>query len=78
MGVKLHTLMQSKGIPNQSLVVHPRVPAQVRNQILQTLLSWRYSEQGRKLLDTMNTKGFVELRDSEYDIIRSFVREMNK
>jgi len=78
MGVKLRTLMRSEGIPNQSLVVHPRVPEQIRNQIRQTFLSWRYSEQGRKLLDTMNTKGFVELRDSEYDVIRSFVRKMNK
>ena len=77
MGIKLRTLLRSEGIPNQSLVVHPRVPEQVRKKILQTLLSWRYFEKGRNLLKPMNTKGFVELRDSEYDIVRKFVRELN-
>jgi len=78
MGVKFRTIMRSEGFPNQSLVVHPRVPGHVRNQIRQTVMSWRYSEQGQKLLDNMNTQGFVEIKDSEYDIVRSFVREMNK
>jgi phosphonate transport system substrate-binding protein len=78
MGLKFRTIMRSEGIPNQSMVVHPRVSEQVRNQIRQILLSWSSSEKGRKLLGLMNTKGFVELKDSEYDIVRSFVQQMKK
>ncbi len=78
MGVKFRAIMRSETVPNQSVVVHPRVSEQERNRLRETLLSWRYSETGRKLLDLMNTKGFVEFKDSEYDTVRSFVREMNK
>jgi phosphonate transport system substrate-binding protein len=77
MGVKLRTLLRSEGIPNQSLMVHPRVSEQDRSNIRQTLLSWRYSEKGRNLLNSMSTKGFVEFSDSEYDTVRNFVRELN-
>ncbi len=76
MGVKLRTLLGSRGIPNQALLVHPRVPLSDRDRLRQEFLSWRFSIQGQNFLRALNSQGFVEVDDSEYDIVREFVREL--
>ena len=70
MGVKLRTLVRTEGVPNRSLAVHPRVPESDRAKIRQTFLSLSPG-----LLQSMNTVGFVDVVDREYDIIRSIARE---
>jgi len=75
MKVKLRPLLRSQASPNRTLVVHPRVTQQKRDRIKQAFLSWRSSETGKALLQAINTKGFVEVNDGEFDLIRDLVRE---
>ncbi len=58
MGVKFRTLLETPGIPNLALVVHPRVPEQDRDRIKQAILSWSDTESGQALLGNMQTKKF--------------------
>ena len=77
MGVNFRTLFRSESVPNQALLVHPRVPQTERSRIMQAFLSLGDTTQGQTLLKSLNSKGFIAIDDSEYDSVRSFVREMN-
>ncbi|MDJ0833828.1 MAG: phosphate/phosphite/phosphonate ABC transporter substrate-binding protein [Gammaproteobacteria bacterium] len=76
MQLRLRVLMRTSSIPGISLVVHPRIPQQDRQQIEQLFLSLNDNETGRDLLQRMRTGGFIRTLDREYDIVRSFVAEI--
>jgi len=78
MNLKLRTILQSDAIPNLSLVVHPRVPEATRNKIAEELISWVDTEKGQELLSNMQTREFVRIDDKEYDVVRQFLKEINK
>ena len=73
MGVSLRRLYVSEGVPNRTFVVHPRVPDNVSQKIQQTILSWTASGPGEAILKSLNTEGFVAVKDSDFDIVRSLV-----
>ena len=77
MGVKFRTLLRSEAVPNQALVIHPRVALSERSRIMEIFLSLEDTPQGQAILKSLNSKGFVAIDDSEYDSLRSFVRDMN-
>ena len=79
LNVKLRSILETPGIPNFSLVAHSRVPADDRSKIRDLLLSWGNSNDARhqKLLKSLNTSLFVPAIDAEYDIVRSFLRDIN-
>jgi len=78
MGVEFRTVMKSESFANQLFMVHPRVSEQDRDRIRDTIFSWRNSEQGKRLLEAMNTTGFVKVEDGDYDSMRSFLLEVMK
>lgn len=78
MDVKLRTVLKSPGIPNLSLVIHPRVPKQDRILIKKTIMSWVNTKKGKTLLSNMQTKQFVPIIDNEYDVVRKFLKEIEK
>jgi len=78
MNVKLRTIFKSPSIPNLALVVHPRVPEQQRLKIKKTIMSWSQSAKGKKLLKSMQTKQYVPIIDKDYDVVRQFLKEINK
>ena len=73
MGVSLRRLYVSEGVPNRTFVIHPRVPDTVRQKIQQTILSWTAPGPGEAILKSLNTEGFVVVKDSDFDIVRSLV-----
>jgi len=78
MNVKLRTLLRSPGIPNLSLVIHSRVPTSDHNKIKTAVLNWSASAHGKKLLNSMQTSGFVPIKDIEYNVVRDFIKEIKK
>lgn len=78
MHVRFRALLEPPPIPNHPFVVHSRVPANDRERIKQALLSWHKSERGKQLLKGMSTQGFVPAEDEEYDVIRTFLAEIEK
>ena len=77
MNVKLKTLLKSFSIPNMSLVIHSRVPIQDRKKLQQEFLSWPSSDEGRVILEKMQTRGFIPLRDKDYDVVRKLKKSLN-
>lgn len=76
MNIRLRVVMETTGIPNLSVVVHSRVPPAEREKIKKLFLSWKQHNSGKKLLNRMNTSGFVPAMDAEYDVVRQFLREI--
>ena len=76
MGMKLRALLKTTSIPNLSIVVHKRIPADKREQLKNIFLSWRQDNAGKRLLDRMKTQGFVPAIDKEYDVVRALMREV--
>lgn len=76
--VKLRTVLESPSIPNLSLVVHSRVSPEHREKVKNLLLSWGSGENrvNDNLLKEINTRRFVPAIDAEYDVVRSYLREI--
>lgn len=78
MNVRLRILLKTPSIPSLSVVVHSRLPPEERERLKNILLSWSHNESGRALLKTMKTQAFVPAVDSEYDVVRTFIREIEE
>lgn len=76
MNIKLRTVLQSSSIPNMALVVHPRVAEKERDTIKKTFLSLSNTEAGKKLLKNIQSRGFIPIIDSQYDVVRDFRKEI--
>ncbi len=76
--VKLRTVLESPSIPNLSLVAHSRIPPAQREKVKDLLLSWDSGATGPSngLLKEINTRRFVPAIDAEYDVVRSYLREI--
>lgn len=77
MNVKFRTVLKSSSIPNMALIAHPRVSEVDRNNIRKTVLSWSDTDRGKKLLKNIQTKRFVPIVNSEYDVVREFIKAKN-
>jgi phosphonate transport system substrate-binding protein len=79
MHISLRPILESLGIPNVSVVVHSRVPPEEREKIKNLLLSWGESgsEAHKKLLHSIGTKGFIQSKNDDYEVVRTLLREIN-
>lgn len=77
MKVKLRSVLQSPGIPSLALVIHPRVAKADRHRIKETIMSWQDTAAGQQLLNGMQTQQFIPINDTEYDVVRRFIKEIN-
>ncbi len=78
MDIKLRSLLISPAIPNLALVSSPAVPAEQRDMLVDLFTSWHQAKQGSRYLEGIQTQGFVAIDDSEYDIVRQFVKEIQQ
>ena len=78
MNIRLRVVVKTRSIPNLSLVVHSRVSAQQRNKIEQAFLTISESEAGTRLLKTLRSRRFIRAQDREYNVVREYIREINK
>lgn len=74
MNVKLMTITTSQKIPHTLFVIHPRIPEVEHKLIHQRILSWGKSEESKKMLSRGRLKPFVEVNDSDYDIVRKLAK----
>ncbi len=73
--VRLRVLMETRGIPNLSFVVHSRVPEEDRARLHEAIIGWDATDAGRALLKGMGANRFVTSRDSDFDVVRAMLRE---
>jgi phosphonate transport system substrate-binding protein len=70
MKVKMKVVATSREIPHALFVIHPRVPDDKKQAIRQRIISWSDTEDGKQLLERGRLKPFVQVSDSDYDVIR--------
>jgi phosphonate transport system substrate-binding protein len=75
MKTDLKTIAKTKGIPSSIFAIHPRVPENVRNQLMQQIASWPDSDEGRKLLKDVKVEAFIAIEDKEYDVVRAMAKK---
>jgi phosphonate transport system substrate-binding protein len=71
---KLRVVSKTRAIPNSLFAAHPRISQEERQKIIDIMLSWSNTEQGRKLLEKAKVKAFVTIDDREYDSVRKMSR----
>lgn len=70
----LRILHRTARIPHALFVAHKRVPQKDRELVLQTILEWPNTEAGRRILDAGHFIPFVPARDTDYEIVRRYIR----
>ena len=70
MKVKMKIVATSREIPHALFVIHPRVPDVKKQAIRQRIISWSSTRDGKQLLERGRLKPFVQVSDSDYDVIR--------
>jgi phosphonate transport system substrate-binding protein len=73
--VPFRVVHKSRKIPHTLFVVHKRVSQKDRDLLLNTVLNLQNSGNGRKILGALDYRPFVQARDSDYTLIRKFIRE---
>lgn len=78
MQVRFRTVLESPSIPNLTFVAHSRVPQPERQRLRDAIVGWSDNEEGRRLLRSIGTRGFVEARDPEYEAVRRLMEEFDR
>ena len=71
---RFRILHKSAPIPHSLFVAHRRVPQKDRDILLRTILGWPNTEKGRQILERGQFKPFVAAKDSEYEVVRRYIR----
>ena len=74
MKVRLKTIGRTMDIPHTLFAIHTRMSEADRQIIKQRILTWDESESGRKILERGSLKPFVNINDSDYDIVRGIIK----
>lgn len=75
MKVSLKTIMKTMDIPHTLFAISPRIPETDREKIKARIIDWANTEKGQKLLSRGSLKPFVDISDSEYDVVRKMDRK---
>jgi len=71
---RLRVVHKTPSIPHALFVAHKRVPQKDRDVLRQTILEWPNTEPGRKILDAGHFVPFVAARDTDYEVVRRYIR----
>jgi phosphonate transport system substrate-binding protein len=78
MNTQVRILAQTHAIPHILFVVHDRVPLEDRLKLQQIITSWQTTEHGKKLLRKLGFPKFIAAKRSDYEIMRSYTRELTE
>jgi phosphonate transport system substrate-binding protein len=68
---QLRILMETKAYTPHAMAYHPSVPEEVRQKVLDAMLTLNTDPVGRQMLNVIGFKGIAAATDDEYDEIRS-------
>ena len=66
----LKVIHETKPIPNVVIAAHPRLSEADRAKLIQTVLTWPDTAEGRQILADAGWEGFVAADDHDYDELR--------
>lgn len=74
---KLRVIHTTEPIPHSLFVVHRRVSRQHREILLDTIVGWPRTEEGRRLLERGRFTPFVAARNADYEAVRRYLRKLD-
>jgi phosphonate transport system substrate-binding protein len=74
MNVEMRTFAETEAIPHTLFATHARVPEHDRRLLLELILSWSDTPEGRAILERGKFAPFVPVTDAAYDVVRKFPR----
>ena len=75
MKITLKKVTKTRSIPHVLFVASPNVPESERKIILDTILSWSKTAEGKKMLERGRMRPFKTISDKDYDIVRKINTE---
>jgi phosphonate transport system substrate-binding protein len=76
-GTRLRILHETVGMPAPLFVVHSRLSRKDREVLLKTIVEWSKTKEGKKILDRGHFAPFVAAKDSDYEVVRRYIRRRN-
>jgi len=73
--VTLPVIAETRGIPHALWIVHKRVPPKDREIILQRILGWGKTEEGKRMLADGRLAPYVPVTDAAYNIVRKLAKQ---
>jgi phosphonate transport system substrate-binding protein len=71
---KIKIIALTDDIPNDPVVIRKDVPAPIRDKIVNALMKYVETEEGKKVLaDIYGIDGFVKTNDQDYDVLRQMI-----
>ena len=67
-------IYETRPLPHALFIAHPRVSKKVFNDVQKRILSWGSDEEGRLMLKKGRLLNFIKASDSDYDIVREFMK----
>jgi len=67
---KFRVLHYAHEIPNSLFVVHKRIPPELREKLIKSILNWPETDSGKKILAGGKIIPMIRTIDSDYDVIR--------
>jgi phosphonate transport system substrate-binding protein len=72
---RFRVLHKTVRMPHALFVVHKRVSRKDREALLKTIVDWPKTEEGRRILDRGQFIPFVAASDTDYEVVREYVRD---
>lgn len=75
---QLTVLLRTPSLPNNAVMAHARLPAELAARVQTVLLDLGRDEAGRALLRNMDTAGFFAAQDADYQAVRQFIERFER
>lgn len=75
MKVDMRVILESDVIPHTLFTAHSRLPAKDRTLLIETILSWSKTPEGKVILERGKMIPFTTITNEAYDVVRKFPRE---
>lgn len=75
MKVDMRLMAETDAIPHTLFSTHPRVPAQDRKLLLENIMSWGNTAEGKVILERGKMTPFTPVTNDDYNVVRKFPRE---
>lgn len=75
---ELHVIWETPSLINNSVMVKKNLPIHIKNLVRNNLLDLQKSADGQAILAGMETAGFCEATDKDYDVVRDFISRFER
>ncbi len=75
---ELHVIWETPTLIQNAIIVRNEVPAPLSAQVAQLLVTLQDSDEGRTLLKDIDTKTFIPSSNSDFDVVRQFLKEYKR